>query len=130
MNFTTGVWAVEYARGPLPRSVPFGLADELLSTLDFATAAQTLSIYTSLVGHHWQQPRADGSAPSRARRTVGAALSRVGRTVTRLVGPPEPNDEIPSDTYRASEPMPGPPPAAETAAAPPRTPRGGSAGQR
>ena len=46
MNFTTGVWAVEYARGPLPLSIPFGLADELVSTLDFATAAQTLSVST------------------------------------------------------------------------------------
>ena len=32
MNFTDGVWAVEYARGPLPLSLPFGLADEILST--------------------------------------------------------------------------------------------------
>ena len=31
MNFTTGVWAVEYARGPLPLSIPFGVADELVS---------------------------------------------------------------------------------------------------
>ena len=28
MNFTDGVWAVEYARGPLMLSLPFGLADE------------------------------------------------------------------------------------------------------
>jgi C-8 sterol isomerase len=32
MNFVDGVWAVEYARGPLPIIVPFGLADVLLST--------------------------------------------------------------------------------------------------
>src|SRR5438067_3088035 len=79
MNFTTGVWAVEYARGPLPLSVPFGLADGLLSTLDFAGIAQTLSIYAALAGDHWQQPGADGSAPSQLRRLVGAALARGGR---------------------------------------------------
>ena len=102
MNFTDGVWAVEYARGPLPLSVPFGVADELVSTLDFATAAQTLSIYASLVGHHWRQPHADGSAPSLLRKAIGSMLNSVGPTVTRLVRPPEPNDQIPSDTSRGS----------------------------
>ena len=34
MNFTDGVWAVEYARGFIPCSVPFGIADELLSCWD------------------------------------------------------------------------------------------------
>ena len=102
MNFTDGVWAVEYARGPLPLSVPFGVADELLSTLDFATAAQTLSIYASLVGHHWRRPHADGSPSSTLRRTLGAVLGTVAPAVTRLVRPPEPNDDIPSDTSRAS----------------------------
>jgi hypothetical protein len=102
MNFTDGVWAVEYARGPLPLSVPFGVADELLSTLDFATAAQTLSIYASLVGHHWRQPHADGSGPSLLRQSIGSLLNSVGPAVTRLVRPPEPNDEIPSDTSRGS----------------------------
>jgi C-8 sterol isomerase len=113
MNFTTGVWAVEYARGPLPLSIPFGLADELVSTLDFATAAQTLSQYTSLVGHHWSQPHPDGSEPSTLRRTVGAVLSTVGRQVTRLIRPPEPDDSIPSDrpsgTSPASAATPAPP---------------------
>src|SRR5208283_4178739 len=53
MNFTDGVWAVEYARGPLLLSMPFGLADELFSALDLSTAVQTLSMYTSLIGRHW-----------------------------------------------------------------------------
>ncbi len=95
MNFTTGVWAVEYARGPLPVSVPFGVADELLSTLDFATAGQTLGIYASLVGRHWQLPHADGSAPSPLRRTVGALLGTVGAAATRILRPAEPDDDIP-----------------------------------
>lgn len=104
MNFTNGVWAVEYARGPLPTSVPFGLADELFSTLDFTTAAQTLSIYATLVGHHWCQPSPDGAAPSRWRHRAGAALNQVGQRVTRLVRPPEPDDAIPAGTSPGSAP--------------------------
>lgn len=96
MNFTTGVWAVEYARGPLPLSVPFGLADGLVSTLDFASVAQTLSIYAALVGHHWQQPGTDGAAPSQWRRNLGGVVHRAGQKLTRRLRPPEPDDEIPS----------------------------------
>lgn len=48
MNFTNGVWAVEYARGFLPVSMPFGLADEFFSCLDFVTIFQTLSLYADL----------------------------------------------------------------------------------
>src|SRR5215471_16548831 len=48
MNFTNGVFAVEYARGPIPLSIPFGLSDVLISTVDFKTAAQTLTLYTDL----------------------------------------------------------------------------------
>jgi C-8 sterol isomerase len=97
MNFTDGVWAVEYARGPLPLSVPFGVADELVSTLDFATAAQTLSIYASLIGGHWLRPHADGSPSGPVRRTLGLALATVAPIVTRLVRPPDPDDTIPAD---------------------------------
>jgi len=129
MNFTTGVWAVEYARGPLPLSIPFGLADELVSTLDFATAAQTLSIYASLVGHHWCQPHADGSEPWLLRRILGTVLASVAPTVTRLIRPPEPDDEIPSDTSPRSASTPGPPRPAGASAAPPKKRRGGSARQ-
>jgi hypothetical protein len=96
MNFTDGVWAVEYARGPLPLSVPFGVADELLSTLDFATAGQTLSIYMSLVGHHFLRPHADGTRPSLLRTAAGTALRTLGNGITGLLRPPEPDDEIPA----------------------------------
>jgi hypothetical protein len=115
MNFTTGVWAVEYARGPLPTSVPFGLADELVSTLDIATAVQTLSMYAALVGRHWTLPHPNGSAPSPLRRRIGAALVKGGNLVTRRVRPPEPDDEIPSGTSPASAPRTPLPPASATA---------------
>jgi len=49
MNFTNGVWAVEYCRGCIPASVPFGVASEILVCWDFLTAAQTLTIYADLV---------------------------------------------------------------------------------
>ena len=38
-------WMLEYARGPIPSMVPFGLADSLLSTLDFKTLGRTLVGY-------------------------------------------------------------------------------------
>jgi C-8 sterol isomerase len=102
MNFRAGVWAVEYARGVLPLSIPFGLADELVSTLDFATAAQTLGIYATLVGHHWRQPDDGSPLPAPVRKAVGAVLGIVGPAFTRLARPPEPDDAIPSDTSPAS----------------------------
>ncbi len=112
MNFTDGVWAVEYARGPLPLSVPFGLADEILSTLDFSTAGQTLGIYMSLVGHHWRQPLADGRRSPALRAAAGALLGRVGDSVTRILRPAAASDEIPAGPVRgtspASPPTPGP----------------------
>jgi hypothetical protein len=122
MNFTTGVWAVEYARGPLPLSIPFGLADELVSTLDFATAAQTLSIYADLVGRHWRRPHGDGAPASLLRRALGTALGAVAPHVTRLVRPREPDDTLP-----APEPTSATPPPVEAAAAVTRRRRAGSA---
>lgn len=49
MHYPDHVWMVEYARGILPSLLPFGLADALLSTLDFKTALQTVAIYFSLL---------------------------------------------------------------------------------
>ncbi len=49
MNFTNGVWAVEYARGFIPLSMPFGVVEELFICLDFLTVIQTISLYTDLV---------------------------------------------------------------------------------
>jgi len=96
MNFTDGVWAVEYARGPLPLSMPFGLADELLSTLDFATAGQTLGIYMELLAKAWSQPLPTGEASRNpVRKLASAAMGLIGPTVTRLCTPAVPDDAIP-----------------------------------
>jgi len=129
MNFTTGVWALEYARGVLPLSVPFGLADGMVSTLDFATVGQTLSMYAALVGHAWQQPHPDGRPPSPLRHRIGAALAHGGNRITRLIRPAEPHDEIPSDTSPSSAATPLPPAAASSTAEPPRPRADGSAAQ-
>ena len=90
MNFTDGVWAVEYARGLLPLSMPFGLADELVSTLDFKTAAQTLSLYTDLAMQNLgrQLPPA---------RLVTAPLARAARRVTDWLQARPTLPEIPKD---------------------------------
>jgi C-8 sterol isomerase len=128
MNFTTGVWAVEYARGPLPLSVPFGLADGLVSTLDFASVAQTLTIYAALVGHHLRLPHADGRPAGQLRQRFGAALANAAAGITRRIRPAEPNDEIPSGTSPGSVRTPRAPAGVEEAARPlPR--EAGSAGQ-
>ncbi|RMF15972.1 MAG: hypothetical protein D6761_06980 [Candidatus Dadabacteria bacterium] len=42
-------WMLEYARGPIPTMLPFGLADTLVSTLDWTTLRRTLVDYGRLV---------------------------------------------------------------------------------
>jgi C-8 sterol isomerase len=90
MNFTDGVWAVEYARGPLPTSIPFGLADELVSTLDFKTAAQTLSLYADLA----MQNLGRQFAPA---RLLTRPIARAARRVTDLLQARPTLPEIPKD---------------------------------
>jgi C-8 sterol isomerase len=97
MNFTDGVWAVEYARGPLPLSVPFGVADELVSTLDFATAAQTVGVYATLIGHHFTMAGPGDAEPGVVRKAVGSLVRTAGSLVTRIATPPPVDDTIPSD---------------------------------
>jgi C-8 sterol isomerase len=41
-------WMLEYARGPIPTMLPFGLADSLTSTLDLRAFSQTLFTYGRL----------------------------------------------------------------------------------
>ena len=53
MNFTNGVWAVEYARGFLPASMFFGTIEEVLICCDPLTAAQTVSMYADLTLQAW-----------------------------------------------------------------------------
>ena len=48
MHIPDHVWMLEYARGALPTLLPFGLADSLLSTLDFRTVRRTIGVYLSL----------------------------------------------------------------------------------
>jgi len=131
MNFTDGVWAVEYARGPLPLSVPFGIADEILSTLDFATAGLTLGMYMSLIGHHWKLPLPGGEKPSFLRKTLGSLVGTAGSAVTRVCLPAPPEDAIPAGptrgTSRALPPIHKPRPHVAGAAAPSARRRTGSA---
>jgi hypothetical protein len=49
MNFTDGVWAVEYARGFIPFSIPFGLFSAVWICYDFITSTQTWTLYSDLV---------------------------------------------------------------------------------
>ena len=41
-------WMLEYARGPIPLMLPFGLWDTVFSTLDVVTFAKTLGHYAEL----------------------------------------------------------------------------------
>ena len=101
MNFTNGVWAVEYARGTIPLSLPFGLADEILSCVDFKTAAQTVSLYTDLVsqalGH--QLLRALGPGNTTARLLTGA-LSGTAKRITHALEAPRTLQQMPRDNPR------------------------------
>lgn len=42
-------WMLEYARGPIPAMLPFGIADSMLSTLDRNTLGTTIYNYGSMV---------------------------------------------------------------------------------
>ena len=89
MNFTNGVWAVEYARGSIMLSMPFGLADEILSTLDFATALQTVALYTSLIGRHWGNPiNRDYPVLLGFKRAAALLMKWIGPAIGKALTPP------------------------------------------
>jgi C-8 sterol isomerase len=104
MNFTDGVWAVEYARGSIGLSMPFGLADEILSTLDFATAIQTVALYTSLIGRHWGNPiNRDYPVLLGFKRAAALLMNWIGPAVTKALTPP-PYIEINTPKPRTARP--------------------------
>ncbi|BAZ11747.1 hypothetical protein NIES4071_35730 [Calothrix sp. NIES-4071] len=47
-------WVLEYARGPIPSMLPFGLADSIFSTLDLRTVGRTFEIYGKLFLQQWR----------------------------------------------------------------------------
>ena len=97
MNFTTGVWAVEYARGFIPYSLPFGLADEALSCLDWLTAVQTVSLYTDLCCQSLGQSLAQRLPQARAPL---ALVSAAARAVTERLRPPPEVPAIPKHNIK------------------------------
>ncbi|MEI8254201.1 MAG: hypothetical protein WCJ30_00860 [Deltaproteobacteria bacterium] len=102
MNFTDGVWAVEYARGIIPLSMPFGIADELFSTVDFKTAGQTLSLYADLVTQAVGQQLAKslpGTLGGIAQLVTGA-ISGTARRITHTLEARPTLKQIPTDNPR------------------------------
>lgn len=93
MNFTNGVWAVEYARGFIPASVPFGISEEIFICWDFLTATQTLSLYTDLVAQSLGR-KYPGLKP------VADTISRLAYTVTRALIPAPEVSKIPQKNIR------------------------------
>jgi C-8 sterol isomerase len=109
MNFTDGVWALEYERGPLPLSLPFGLADVLLSTLDFATAVQTVGLYMTLTGRHWTNPNAPCNPLLRPlKQLAGIVPASLGPIITQLSTPAPATDGIPSGSDGLLQPSGSP----------------------
>lgn len=93
MNFTDGVWAVEYARGPIYRSIPFGIADEVLSARDFVAVKQTLAIYSTLIGRHWgAKHNHDYPLWIPFKKLASIPMSRIGARVTKRLVPPPPRE--------------------------------------
>jgi hypothetical protein len=71
--------------------MPFGLADEIFSCLDFGTALQTLSMYTSLIGRHWADPQNyDYPLLVPVKKTAALLMRLMGPALTRALTPPPP----------------------------------------
>ena len=93
MNFTNGVWAVEYARGYIPASMPFGVAEEILICVDYLTVVQTFSLYTDLIMQAWGQK-------VKILKPVTRPVSWVAHKVTRALEPAPEVTEIPKKNIR------------------------------
>jgi C-8 sterol isomerase len=52
-RFAAETWILEYARGAIPTVLPFGLADAMLSTLDYRTVGRSLGLYGRRVIGNW-----------------------------------------------------------------------------
>lgn len=50
VHWGAGTWMLEYGRGVLPSTLPFALADTVLSSLDVLTVWKTLSTWARLAG--------------------------------------------------------------------------------
>jgi C-8 sterol isomerase len=83
MNFTDGVWAVEYARGIIPISIPFGIVSEIAICWDFVTAAQTMTLYTDLVA------QALGQKLKPLKPVTGVLSKLAHKATTALIPSPE-----------------------------------------
>ena len=105
MRFSADLWALEYARGPIPLSLPFGLADEVVSTLDFVAALQTMGVYSTLIGRHWTGRMALGPAWLRGvKKAAGFLPKTLGPLLTKLVTPAPATDDIPDTAGRLRSP--------------------------
>jgi hypothetical protein len=72
-------------------SLPFGLADELLSTLDYTAALQTVSIYTSLIGRHWAaRYNRDYPLLIPFKKLAALMMNLIGPAITKALTPPPP----------------------------------------
>lgn len=100
MNFTDGVWAVEYARGAIPLSLPFGIADELFSCVDIKTAAQTFSLYTDLVSQAIGQKLYSALGPAgTAAKLLTSSVSSMAHKVTNFLEAKPTLKQIPRNNF-------------------------------
>jgi hypothetical protein len=93
MNWPNGVYAVEYARGFIPFSTPFGIAEEILICRDYLTAVQTLGLYTDLVSQYF-------GLRARVLKPVTKPISWLAHKVTMKLQPPPEVKEIPKKNIR------------------------------
>jgi hypothetical protein len=93
MNFTDGVWAVEYARGFIPLSIPFGLFSAVWICYDFLTSTQTWTLYSDLVA------QAIGRKCP-VLKPITVPISWVNYKITKALTPAPEVSEIPKKNIR------------------------------